>query len=598
MFEIILSLGFVFMGLGIGECFSRVIRLRYDSVFEEIVFSAWIGWGWMGTIAFWTGLAGFWHPRELAELSVFFAILGAFGCGLVLNKLKQLDWKFILNNFQWNAIAFLVIFLVSLSVISSTLIALAPPIATDELSYHLALPKIFLAENRIVYLPYHVNSLFPLWTEMLYGLGLHWKGEILARLMHVWIGLWGSLGIWLLVRRFLKEYAICAIIAAAVFLTVPGISNQMSLAYNDVALSVSILFSFLAFLKWKDEPNFPNALVLGIFLGVVLSIKYLGVITVGLIGFLALIDLLYQKNKRQYLVTVTFIALGALVISGGWYLRNWFVIGNPFYPYFQKMFGGLGLGSEAKLQAYGTGKSLLDLLALPWNLTFHQELFGGWGNQLGPIFLVFLPFFFLIKNKTRDFLYMILFLVFYVLAWFFMKQNTRFLFPAIPFLAILIAFCVYALRSRSAVLVVLIFSALASSINVYHLKEYARLLLGRETREMFISRHVGIFPMAGFVNLSLPKNAHLLTQDHRGYYFDRRYTRERAWRRTTHYPDKFHDPRLLRADLISEGFTHLVLVRVKNEGSNATPILNELSKLPECKTLKTYEFKDLDSGSL
>jgi hypothetical protein len=66
------------------------------------------------------------------------------------------------------------------------LLTLAPPNANDydSLVYHLAAPQRYLDIGRIVELPYDHHSYFPFLTEMLFALGLQWKGPVLAKLFH------------------------------------------------------------------------------------------------------------------------------------------------------------------------------------------------------------------------------------------------------------------------------------------------------------------------------------------------------------------------------------------------------------------------------
>ncbi|MBI4398234.1 MAG: hypothetical protein HY586_03835 [Candidatus Omnitrophica bacterium] len=596
MIELLFLFCFVVMGIGTGSLFLRLIRFQSASFLEEVLISGWLGWGWLGTLSFWLGLSGFWSREFLTALCLFFLIIGLIGCFALIGKFKKTR---IENSGHLCLIEWLWILFGVLSLLISGLIAYAPAHSTDELSYHLALPKLFLMAGRIEYLPWHVNSLFPLWTEMLYALGLFWQGETLARLMHVWIGFWGAACVFLLTRELLDDAKQntprgIPVLAAVLFLITPGIANQMSFAMNDVSHAVAVLFSFLAFLIFRREKTVANAVVLGMCLGIVLSIKYLGIITYGLTGVLILFEF-SGADKKKIGLWVTWIVLGALAIAGGWYLRNWLAVGNPFYPYFQSILGGSGIGSETKMEAYGLGKGLFEFLALPWNVTFHQERFGGWGNQIGPVFLAFLPFFFFIKIRSRRFAYFVLFLIAYVIAWFLIKQNTRFLFPAIPFLAVLVALSVGELSGLSKAFTfsayggVSVFLALSLAIGVYHLKDYVPLLLGKQSREEFLKQKLAVYPVARFINQNLPQNAHVLTQEHRGFYFDRTYTRERAWRRLTHYDEKFSTPEDLKAELESQGFTHLLLVEEDSQSDLEVPVLSELAALPSSQELMVHE---------
>jgi hypothetical protein len=64
----------------------------------------------------------------------------------------------------------------------------------------------------------------------------------------------------------------------------------------------------------------------------------------------------------------------ALLIGGGWYLRNWMWTGNPVYPFAYGIFGGRGWtaamaqGYQADQMQYGFGRAPLDWLLLPWRV--------------------------------------------------------------------------------------------------------------------------------------------------------------------------------------------------------------------------------------
>jgi len=252
--------------------------------------------------------------------------------------------------------------------------------------------------------------------------------------------------------------------------------------------------------------------VLGVFLGLILSIKYLGLISSGLIGSFVLVELFSRKGGPRWR-SLGCILLGGLIIAGGWYFRNWWLTHNPFHPYFQSVFGGVGLGSEAMMHAHGLGKGIKELLLLPWNLTFHQESFGGWGNQIGPIFLGFLPFVFFIRKPSKGFWYLAVYLVLYGTTWFFLKQNTRFLFPALPFLSIVVALGAQTLMAKSrflnvsCILSLIIFLSIATMAQSFPLRHYAKFLIGKETREQFLEKRLGIFPIAQFISEHLPQEA-------------------------------------------------------------------------------------------
>ncbi|MCD5390694.1 hypothetical protein LR007_02375 [candidate division NPL-UPA2 bacterium] len=102
--------------------------------------------------------------------------------------------------------------------------ALTPPLNYDTLSYHLGVPKIYIRNHRIMYLPHQVYSNFPFTLQMLYTLSLLLKGDILAKLIHLSFGLLTVGAIYCFSRRYFSQKI--ALLAAAIFYK--GIVQKMT----------------------------------------------------------------------------------------------------------------------------------------------------------------------------------------------------------------------------------------------------------------------------------------------------------------------------------------------------------------------------------
>jgi len=66
--------------------------------------------------------------------------------------------------------------------------AFGPEYFYDSLVYHLAMPRLYLLEHRIVPTPNMIYSGIPFGTEMLYGLGLALGSDSVAKLIHYGFG--------------------------------------------------------------------------------------------------------------------------------------------------------------------------------------------------------------------------------------------------------------------------------------------------------------------------------------------------------------------------------------------------------------------------
>jgi hypothetical protein len=127
--------------------------------------------------------------------------------------------------------------------------------------------------------------------------------------------------------------------------------------------------------------------------------------------------------------------------------------------------------------------------------------------------------------------------------------------------------------------------------------------LGIEGRDDYLVRTEPTYAAAAVANRLLPADAHLLTQDYRTYYFDRRITRENVYRRETAYDRELDDPKRLGATLREAGITHLLLVENReNKGIRFDPTLPRLVEAQAAADphaavlLAEYEFRDVDGA--
>jgi len=116
--------------------------------------------------------------------------------------------------------------------------AAAPEIGTDALTYHLGTSKTFLLAGGLFYSPYDINSIYPFFQQMLYLFGFSLKGVVLAKLIHFEMGILLFISIFLILKRFQVR---AAFFWALLFIVTPGITNQMTMAFTDVALTLFAL---------------------------------------------------------------------------------------------------------------------------------------------------------------------------------------------------------------------------------------------------------------------------------------------------------------------------------------------------------------------
>jgi 4-amino-4-deoxy-L-arabinose transferase-like glycosyltransferase len=287
-------------------------------------------------------------------------------------------------------------------------IALLPPTDWDGLFYHLTGPKIHLAAGRIapgIDIP-HLN--FPSLMEMLFMLGMAVRGDITAKLLHFGFSLLLAALVYLTAKRHLGLKngwpAVLFLFSMPMVLTLSG------WAYNDLALAFYQMAALYALLNWSIPPN-PSTpdqdtgdqrsavngrrwlALSGVFCGLTMSLKYTAVVAPVALAGLLLWRLRRSKTPlKGALTSVLAFALPALIVSGPWYLKNWFFTGNPVYPF---VFEGL-FWDEFRSAAYagsgsGIGFDPALLLGLPYQLTLGLRDANYIDGRTGPLFLAFLP---------------------------------------------------------------------------------------------------------------------------------------------------------------------------------------------------------------
>jgi hypothetical protein len=276
----------------------------------------------------------------------------------------------------------LVLYLVAVFLITFVL-TLAPPNGADydSLTYHLAAPAQYLRFGRIVDLPYDHHTYFPFTMEMLFLFGLALQGPVLAKLFH-WLML--PLCCFALVamgRRHLTTRA--GLFGAALFASIPLVQSEATTAYVDLGFTAFVLLAFLCFANWlsshdgEENSNVTNdswwLASSGAFCGFAIGTKYLGFLTFGWLGLWALGTMIRRRNFQ--VKPLLLFAVFAIVLGGGWYVRNWLWTGNPVFPFAYEIFGGRGWTAQMAADytrdqaVYGFGRSPSDWLWLPWRFS-------------------------------------------------------------------------------------------------------------------------------------------------------------------------------------------------------------------------------------
>ncbi|MBN2473482.1 MAG: phospholipid carrier-dependent glycosyltransferase [Pirellulales bacterium] len=491
--------------------------------------------------------------------------------------------------------------------------ALAPPTAGDALCYHLELPKTFLLQHEIGYLPYHDNATFPLLAEMWYLWALALDGGVGAQLVHWGLGVLLALATVVLATPLLGRP--WAWVAGALVVLTPGVNNQMTAPLNDVALAAMTTLALAAW--WRaafcdeDQRWF---VVAGVAAGGALGTKYIALVFAAALAAVWIWCMVRKPHQRRFLLQgAAVVAVVAASIGGPWYARAAWYRGNPVFPFLGEVFGDAGTAVSATetlpKDKAPLGRDLSGLLSAPWQVTMHPERFGGRGHQLGVVLLAAVPGM-VLARRLRGLGTLLTVALGYGVLWYLLRQNVRFLFPAVAPLCVAATWVWIELRRFPRPARWISGGAFACAVAASCAAAVTRcggqvgVAVGWEDRDAYLVRHEPTYRAAAVANALLGADAHLLSQDYRAFYFDHRVTRENFYRRYTHYDREIRRPTEFGRRLREAGFTHLLLAEtVAGDGIGYDSTLSRLAEAQwavdtgeSLCTLDEYFYRDADGA--
>lgn len=488
--------------------------------------------GLLGTALLFFGMA------SLLMVGVYVvAAVGFIGLGLLAldrsawtgKKPEGATWAFVL--------------VLSLCLLFAFVGALAPAttLEWDTLAYHLAVPKIWLAEGQISYIPFIHHSNFPFAVDNLYLLGLTWGGQAGAKAFSVMFLAFGLLALFGIGRQRYGELA--GWWAALAFATVPVVLWLSGTAYIDVAnglyAGLGMLFAALLLL----EPGERRYLLLAaLSLGLAAGSKYTGLQTIFAVGLIVLVILALRGGiAKAFSASVTIAAI-ALVVASPWYVKNVLNVGNPVFPFFYERLGGknwddrraaiyrneqqtFGVGRTASGRDPGQlGHGILGLAYQPGRYVNPAQEQGG-GFPFGaigfPVLGAMLAWGF--SGRARRFEIAILAMVgLSLLMWFFLSQQSRYIISLAVPLAVLLGGGASQLRAGIALAVGAGLQAAYSLwlINTVFVGTQLRVALGRDSAEDYQAANIGFYRPAQSINEQVKGGKVALYDEVFGYLLD------------------------------------------------------------------------------
>ncbi len=306
------------------------------------------------------------------------------------------------------ALAFLALGLATLVALVGVLVP-SDAFDWDSLAYHLAVPKIWLADGRIEFVSYIHHSNFPFLVDNLYLWGETWGGQSGAKAFSLAYTIYGAFAVFGLARARYGEAA--GWWSAVAFGTVPMVVWEAGTAYVDVAhallgglgiwLSAGLPeapsrrhgaeLADVETLPSGDERGLGKSkeprnstthhpltttpwLLPALLLGGAVGSKYTALQTLPiLVAVLFAFSWAKSKFRKEGDThptihhppsTILKMALVALVIGSPWLVRNVVDTGNPVYPFFYSVFKGRNWDAfqetiyKDQQQTFGAGRPM------------------------------------------------------------------------------------------------------------------------------------------------------------------------------------------------------------------------------------------------
>jgi hypothetical protein len=445
--------------------------------------------------------------------------------------------------------------------------ALAPPTEADSLAYHLATPKRWLASGRIEPFFDDAVSFLVGSFETFFTPALLFGNDRGPALLHLAFGLLVLViigGVW----RQMGHGG--GVLPWCVLYCVPLITFCSTVPKNDLALAFFATLS--ATLTWsavrgRDVRDFVAA---GVAAGIAFSIKATGLLITPVLTVVAAGWMVGEGEKGARVLGRISIFTGvALVTSAPWYVKNWVFAGNPLFPLLYDHLGGWNYhpAYDQHLMnvlhgAYGTGRGILDFLASPWNLTNRIGLFGGMSGIVGSVFLTFTPvaLWRVWRVKGQE-LFLFLFSAgFYVLWFFLLEHQSRFLLPVLPSMALVVAAGMKEIQQRLEIarwivpILLVCNMSLSLGLSALYNGQAVRVITGIQDEDAYLRGRVFYYGDLQWMNEHLDAESRILAHVRHGYYLDVPYAKD-----ALHSLFEITDgttPENLAAQLQDAGFTH------------------------------------------
>ena len=520
---------------GIGRPLYRLLTGKPEQSLAAglgVIFSAALGYIVLAYAAFALAVLHILYPLVIISGTLACALVGA----VQLFHLRPIPWPTL----SWQDIPLLlgIVFLVS-----HIPDALYPVLDIDDNVYHLLIPRLYIENHGLIYLPSNIFANMPHAVEMLYTVPMAIGDFTAPKVLALAFSFWIIAALYIFARPLLGRFG--AGLIPLLYLSGKNIQWHLGVANIEPAIGFFLLCACLSLLAWRETGNTRFLRILALACGFVMASKYTGwffaMAILGVIGFLLLRSPgLTAANKsarksgrnkktrgvqhefasfsyRFRLFTET--ALIVLALVAPWLIKNLIFTGNPVYPNLYGIFGG-PFWSEIqemhylKYQSYAGGpdKTFFTYLALPWRLLIYDTTYfycAVFSASLMPLWLIALirPS----SYRLPQWPLLVISISGFAL-WAFSIQQGRFLVALVPVMAAAATLALAPLRDSMRPLAVVFCGIMVLGVYqiVFQLYAYApRIEVFTSPREKLMQQNTN-FELCEFLNKVVPEDGKVL----------------------------------------------------------------------------------------
>jgi hypothetical protein len=451
--------------------------------------------------------------------------------------------------------------------------ALYPPTGFDAINYHLPAVERYLEQHALTFPTDLRFAAGPALVPVLFVLTAALGGDLAVQLASFGMGVLAAAAVHAVACRNFGPNV--AALATALFYTTPIVGWLSAEAGVDLGLALFLAVALHAVLLRLDGGGEVWAWVGGLLAGAALGTRYLALAPVGIL----VLDLVSApaavagQGRRERFRSLSLFVAALVLVALPWYARNAWESGDPLYPFAGEALGAASwtVGERSDhaeyLRQIGPGRGPLDLLLVPFRLTFQPGAFGASRSTgIGYAYLLLLPLLLLTRGSGRTARLLAAYALGGSLLWFYTSQQTRFLLPWLLALAVLGGLALdRVLRGRVHLHPAA--SAVLGSLGVVAMLAGGTRWpggvppLGSAAREHYLEQHLPAYGRVQRINALLPPESVLYAfgEGGRRYYYRSRCVGD--WFGPTSYrrflPED--DPPALLSGFRRLGVTHLLI---------------------------------------